>query len=232
MREASENGDSDRIAATLVADGSEIVLRREAGRFVIRVSGRILISSGCTGSEGELARIGCGHLITSASPQALVGGLGFGFTLRAALDLLPAGARITVAEIVPAVVEWNRTVLAHLCDRPLDDPRVRVWTGDVRDLLRFSHEQFDAILLDVDNGPRALSFDRNRRLYEAEGLRAVCDALRPNGVLTVWCADPDGGFRARLDGAGFEVECVAVPISETTRPLDCTVYRARKRASN
>ena len=229
MPRALEETNIAEIAAAFAADGSDIALGREAGRFVIRVNGRILMSSGWTGSEGELARIGCGHLVKSASPEALVAGLGFGYTLRAALDLLPAGARVTVAEIVPGVVEWNRTVLSELCARPLNDPRVQVWIGDVLDLLQISPGWFDAILLDVDNGPRSLSFDRNRRLYEAEGLQALRDALRPKGILTVWSADSDGEFIARLDEGGFVVESVAIPIARTARPLHCTVYRAWKK---
>jgi spermidine synthase len=141
----------------------------------------------------------------------LVGGLGLGFTLRAALDRLPEDARVVVAELVPALVAWNRTRVAHLAGRPLDDPRTRLQQGDVLARIAEAKGAFDAILLDVDNGPSPLSHAANDRLYGEQGVRACRDALRAGGVLAVWSAGPDDRYRARLERAGLEAEVHEVP---------------------
>ncbi len=135
----------------------------------------------------------------------LIGGLGMGFTLRATLDLLPPGATVVVAELVPAVVEWNRGPLAALAGDPLQDPRVRIEIGDVVATLQSSVRRFDAVLLDVDNGPAAFTATRNARLYDDNGLAAARSALTENGVLAVWSAWEDRRFEQRLRYAGFTV---------------------------
>jgi spermidine synthase len=136
----------------------------------------------------------------------LIGGLGMGFTLRATLDLLPAGASVLVAELVPAVVEWNRSVLGPLADYPLNDSRVTVVPGDVAVTLGASRDRFDAILLDVDNGPDAFTSSANARLYDDRGLAASRAALTSRGVLAVWSAWEDRKFEQRLRYAGFAVQ--------------------------
>jgi spermidine synthase len=197
------------IGRTQAADGTELVLYHRDGSYQIRVNGLELMTSRAHGSEDALARLACTGLQTPA-PQVLVGGLGMGFTLRAALDCLPARASVVVAEVFPAVVEWGRGPLAELAGRPLEDPRVAVEVADVKQVLSSSCERFDAILLDVDNGPDALTLAANDDLYQARGLRSIHRALRPGGVLAVWSADPDQAFARRMRRCGFTVRCETV----------------------
>jgi len=144
------------------------------------------------------------------APSVLIGGLGMGFTLRAVLDLLPARARVVVAELMPAVVEWNRGPLGPLADHPLKDPRVQLELGDVAATLRLNPGSFDAVLLDVDNGPTALTTAANARLYDNHGVAAARAALRPNGVFAVWSARENRKFEQRLHYCGFTVEVARV----------------------
>jgi spermidine synthase len=186
-------------------DGEELVLSQRGDDFVIRVAGRELMSSRRHGSEERLAEVACEKL-AGKRPRFLVGGLGMGFTVRAALDRLPPGAEVVVAELVPAVVEWNRGPLAELAGRPLEDARVRVEARDVGDLLRAADGEYDAVLLDVDNGPEALTQESNRWLYGERGLASILRALRKNGVLVVWSASSDRPFANRMKKAGFFVD--------------------------
>ena len=183
-----------------------LVLSRRDAEFVIRIGPDILMSSRSHGTEEILAELTCARIADRAAARVLIGGLGMGFTLAAALRHLRPGARIAVAELVPAVVEWNRGPLAHLAGRPIDDPRVSVHETDVADVIRERHDAFDAILLDVDNGPSGLSRASNDWLYSHAGLRAAHRALRERGVLGVWSAIPDRGFTRRLGEAGFEAK--------------------------
>ncbi len=172
--------------------------------YVIHVNGSTLMSSRMHGSEEALATVACQRVQTAERPRVLVGGLGMGFTLRATLDLLPSGAVVTVAELVQAVVEWNRGPLAPLAGRPLDDPRVRVKAGeDVGFTLRENPGKFDAILLDVDNGPAAFTELANHGLYTNAGVAAAYSALRVGGTLAVWSAWEDRKFEQRLRFHGF-----------------------------
>lgn len=168
-------------------------------------NGKSLMSSRMHGSEQALASLALRRMQV---PDAcvLVGGLGMGFTLRATLDLLPEDATVVVAELVPAVVEWNRGALGTLAGHPLRDARVRVNIGDVADTLQSSPGGFDAVLLDVDNGPDAFTATTNARLYNDQGLAAARDALKPGGVLAVWSAWEDRRFEQRLRYAGFIVD--------------------------
>ena len=185
-------------------DGVELVLARRGVEWAVRAAGRVLMSSRRHGSEEALAALA---LAGVARPrEVLVGGLGLGFTVRAALDRLPRDARVTVAELVPAVVAWNRGPLAELAGRPLDDPRVRVEEDDVGEVIARARAAWDCVLLDVDNGPSALAHAANERLYGASGARALRDALRPGGAVAVWSAARDAGFVRRLDDTGLAVE--------------------------
>jgi spermidine synthase len=186
-------------------DGTELTLTRHTSEYLILANGQSLMSSRMHGSEAALAVLGCGRARTLSQPQVLVGGLGMGFTLRAALDCLPPGACVYVAELVPAVVEWNRGPLGALANHPLDDPRVRVDEADVAAILRSSSARFDAVLLDVDNGPAALTAASNAGLYDSHGVAAAHASLTPGGVLAVWSARDDPRFERRLRTAGFNV---------------------------
>ena len=181
-------------------------LTRQGSEYVILAGGKPLMSSRMHGSEEALAALGCREARRRDQPCVLVGGLGMGFTLRATLDLLPAHAIVVVAELVPAVVDWNRGVLGPLAGHPLKDERVSVAVGDVADTLRASRQRFDAVLLDVDNGPAAFTASHNTRLYDDNGLAAARTALKDGGVLAVWSAWEDRRFEQRLRHAGFAVQ--------------------------
>ena len=188
---------------TSAPDGTELTLVRHPSELAILANGQTLMSSRAFASEKGLAVRGCHQARTLANPCVLVGGLGMGFTVRAALDVLPPTATVVVAELVPAVVEWNRTILGPLAQHPLDDPRVRVDVRDVADVLHTSPSTFDAVLLDVDNGAEALTVSSNNRLYSERGVASMRAALRPDGVLAVWSAGIDRLFERRLRAAGF-----------------------------
>jgi spermidine synthase len=192
--------------------GSSDTLRlmRRGEEFSIRLGQTELMNTRLSGSEEALAALACGRLDDRAEPDILIGGLGMGFTLRAALAALPTGARITVAELVPSVVTWARGPLAHVFGSSLTDPRVAIRETDVAEIIHASRAGFDAILLDVDNGPDGLTSSANDRLYDKTGLHAARAALRPGGVLAVWSAEPSIAFSKRLATAGFDVEEVSV----------------------
>lgn len=187
-------------------EGTELTLEKSGKSFIIYADGLSLMANGMHGSEEALSTFGCVRARTLEAPVVLVGGLGMGFTLRAALDVLPVGARVVVVELLEAVVEWNRGPLGHLADHPLRDPRVEVTIGDIGELLARCPERFDAVLMDVDNGPVAFSQARNSGLYGDEGLAIAKAALRPGGTLAVWSAWEDRKFEHRLAHAGFLVE--------------------------
>jgi spermidine synthase len=189
-----------------ISDGGEMVLSRRGDEYAIRVDGQELMNSRTHGSEERLAVHGCAGLRARPGVRVLVGGLGMGFTARAALNVLAADAEVEVVELIGAVVRWNRERLAHLAGNPLADPRVRVIEGDVTDVIARAERRYDAILLDIDNGPSALTLAGNKRVYAPDGLKSAARALRPAGVLAVWSAYEDAGFSARLRRAGFQVE--------------------------
>ncbi len=185
--------------------GQELTLTRHDAEYVIATNGRTLMSSRMHGSEEALATLTCRRARALEAPRVLVGGLGMGFTLRATLDVLPPGATVVVAELVAGVVAWNRGPLGPLAGHPLKDKRVRVEQGDVASLLGASAGRFDAVLLDVDNGPGALTATSNARLYDNGGVEALRGALNAGGVAGVWSAWEDRKFEQRLRHAGFAV---------------------------
>ncbi len=187
---------------------SEFVLARRGDEWVVRVDQHVLMSNRVHQSEIALAERALERV--TAPRRVLIGGLGLGYTLRATLDLLPASAHVTVAELVPALVTWNRKLLQHLNDSALDDPRCEVVVGDAFDVLSRAKQAFDVILLDVDNGPEALSQAENQRLYGDAGTRACWNALTPGGVLCVWSAGPNAKYAARLARFGFKSEVLRV----------------------
>ncbi len=189
--------------------GDPMTLTREGVSLVVRVRSEVLMSSRVHGSEEALAEVGCAGLASRRGARVLIGGLGLGYTARAALDRLAPDAEVVVRELIPALVEWNRGPLAALAARPLDDPRVVIEVGDVRDALG-GRQRFDAILLDVDNGPEALTVPSNSRLYGPAGLASLRGALRPGGALVVWSAGESPRFERALRAAGFTCEVVRV----------------------
>jgi spermidine synthase len=196
------------LGQTVAADGTVMKLVRRGDEHLILADGAVLMSSRMHGSEEELARLGCERVRTRKQPSVLIGGLGMGFTLRATLDLLPAQATVVVAELVPAVVEWNRGLLGPLAGDPLKDRRVRVQIGDVGVILRSgaSAGRFDAVLLDVENGPAAFAAVNSTSLYDDGGIAAAHAALKTDGVMAVWAAQDDQKFTQRLGACGFEVQ--------------------------
>lgn len=198
------------IATAKTPGGEELRLVRHDADHVIMVGANELMSSRLGGSEEALAVMTCGRLRPGVVPHLLIGGYGMGFTLRAALGVLGADARVTVAEIVPEIIAWARGPMEGLTAGCLDDPRVQLVSGDVGAAIRQASKRYDAILLDVDNGPSGLVRADNDGLYSMKGLAAAKAALRPGGILAVWSAAPDDGFTRRLKSAGFDAEQVTV----------------------
>jgi spermidine synthase len=194
-------------AATI--NGDDLVLSRLGEEWQVHTGPTLLMSNAEHHSEDALATLAIAKAGTVQ--RMLIGGLGMGYTLRAALDALPSSSNVVVAETSSALVRWNRTYLAHLADRPLEDARVELKLGDVGDRIAEAKANYDVILLDVDNGPDALVHSTNDLLYGPEGCHAALCALRPGGVLAVWARQDDEGYMQRLREVGFEAECVLVP---------------------
>lgn len=195
---------------TIPNGGGTLRLMRRGREFSIQLGQNELMNSRLSGSEEALAHLACERLSGRSAPHILIGGLGMGFTLRAALEHLPERARVEVAELVPAVAAWARGPLAEVFGGILDDARVRLVQTDVAVPIAAARAAYDAILLDVDNGPDGLTHPGNDRLYDHGGLGLARAALRPGGLLAVWSAHPDPAFTRRLRDAGFGVEEVPV----------------------
>jgi spermidine synthase len=212
-----------------IPDGGELRLMRRGAELSIMSGSIELMNSRLSGSEKALASLACARLASRPKVQMLVGGLGMGFTLRAALAELPKDARVVVSELVPAVVGWARGPMAELFDGCLDDPRVTVREADVVGVIAEARASFDAILLDVDNGPGGLNRDANDRLYSIGGLNAAKRALKPGGVLAVWSAGHDDGFTRRLASAGYLAEEVPVRATGGKRGARHVIWLATPR---
>ena len=188
-----------------VPGGGELRLLRRGAEFSIKLGSNELMNSRLSATEQALATIACEKIKSRERPRILIGGLGMGFTLRAALVVLGKQAQIIVAELVPAVVAWARGPMAEMFGNSLTDPRVRIRETDVGGLIRAARSEYDAILLDVDNGPEGMTRAANDRLYDLEGLAAAYMALRPGGVLAIWSSRHDPKFTQRLRKTGFDV---------------------------
>jgi spermidine synthase len=199
-----------RLDTAHIPGGGELRLMRRGPEFAIKLGSNELMNSRLTATEQALATLACDRIKTRAAPKILIGGLGMGFTLRAALVVLGAQAKIEVAELVPAVIAWAHGPMAELYGDSLTDPRVTIRETDVVDLIRAARDRYDAILLDVDNGPNGIVRKANDRLYDVNGLAAAHTALRPGGVLAVWSSADDAKFTARLRKSGFDVSENAV----------------------
>lgn len=193
-------------SAQVPGNGGKLSLYRRGGEFSIRLAKCELMNSRVHGSEDSLAELACTRIADRPSPRVLIGGLGMGYTLAAALRVLGRGALIVMAELVPEVVIWNQGPLGDLAGHPLQDGRVDIRMIDVGELIEAEHQAYDAILLDVDNGPEGLARKGNDRLYSKEGLDAAFAALRTAGILAVWSAVSNRNFALRLRQAGFKVD--------------------------
>jgi len=208
--------------------GGELRLKQRGSEFSIMLGTIELMNSRLSGSEEALARLAYERIRNHPRPHMLIGGLGMGFTLRTALADLPADARVTVGELVPSVVAWARGPMAGVFGGCLDDNRVTIREGDVGHLIQSAAGDYDAILLDVDNGPEGLTRKANDNLYSVAGLRAALRALRPNGVLSVWSSAPDAGFTRRLRDASFAVEELKVRASTKGNGAHHVIWMATK----
>ena len=194
--------------APIPGSPDRLLLWQRGDEFSIRISGYVseLMNSRLHGSEEALATQACALLAAPNAARVLVGGLGMGFTLAAALAAVGEAGRVTVAELVPEVIEWNRGPLGAAAGRPLDDARTSVQVSDVADVIRAARAEYDAVLLDVDNGPEGMTQHENNWLYTPAGLAAARRSLRAGGVLAIWSATRDEGFTRRLTAAGFAVQ--------------------------
>jgi spermidine synthase len=188
----------------------ELRLMRRGAEFSMMLGQNELMNSRLSGSEEALATLACRRIEAVKRPHLLIGGLGMGFTLRAALAVLGPEARITVAELVPAVIAWAKGPMAGIFGDSLGDPRATIQSADVIEVIQAHPSAFDAILLDVDNGPEGLIRKANDALYDIKGLKAIRRSLRPGGVAAVWSSGPNALFSKRLRDAGFDVNEVAV----------------------
>jgi spermidine synthase len=212
-----------------IPGGGELRLVRHGADYMIVLDRNELMSSRMSGSEEALATLTCARLRDRKTPHLLIGGYGMGFTLRAALAVLGNDAKLTVAELVPEIIAWARGPMMDLAAGCLDDPRVRLIEGDVTPLIGTSFGTFDAILLDVDNGPDGLVRRGNNQLYSMRGLAAARAALTPGGVLAIWSAAPDKAFTQRLTDAGFSVEEISVRARQNGKGPQHVIWLATKR---
>jgi len=194
--------------AAVPASDTELTLSQRGDDFAIRIAGQPgdLMNSRQHHSEDMLAEFSCARLSAAENPQILIGGLGMGFTLAAVLKTVGESAEVIVAELVPAVVEWNHGLLGQCAGRPVEDGRTRMHLGDVADLIKQRADRFDAILLDVDNGPDPMTHSDNEWLYSLPGLQRIYEALRPAGIVAIWSAQADEAFKSRLRKTGFNVQ--------------------------
>jgi spermidine synthase len=217
----------ERLAEARSPDGTTLVLHRHDGDYLIRAGGAELMSTRHHHSEDRLAELACADLRDRAEACALIGGLGFGFTLKAALRLLPSDAHVVVAELVRAVIDWNENPDYDLAGAAMRDPRVEIRHADVAEVLRASAGQFDSIMLDVDNGPDPMTTSGNGALYSDAGIRMAAAALRPGGRLAYWSAQDDRKFERTLRRAGLSVGVTRVWSHGTSGTLH-TVFVAQR----
>lgn len=217
------------LGSAAVPGGQELKLYRRGGDFMIVLDRNELMSSRMSGSEKQLALMTIERLRGRPAPRLLIGGYGMGFTLRAALGALDNTARVTVAELVPEIIAWARGPMADLAAGCLDDPRVALVIDDVAHVIAAGKGGYDAILLDVDNGPDGLTADANDRLYSASGLATARAALAPGGILAIWSAGADAAFTRRLGSAGFLVDEVAVRARDNGKGPRHVIWFAQKR---
>ena len=214
--------------AKIPNDGGELKLCQRDGEFTISLAGvhGELMASRTHSSEDALAELGCAH-IQGKDAKVLVGGMGMGFTLAAALKVTSPSTEVQVAELVPEIIEWNKGPLGECAGRPLNDKRTKIYFGDVAELFMAKQATYDAILLDVDNGPEAFTHDDNNDLYSIDSLHAIRESLRPNGMLAVWSAWHDPRFTKKLNKARFKTSYKTVR-AHKGKGSKHTIYLAQK----
>jgi spermidine synthase len=218
------------LAEVRTPDGSRLTLHEHDGDYFIKLDGRQLMSSTSTASELLLADKGLQHTAREAQPRVLIGGLGLGFSLKRVLEIVGKRAVVQVAELMPEVVSWNRELLRNVNGALLDDPRVEIIVADVFAPIRAAGEaRYDAILLDVDNGPTSFVQTKNRRLYNRRGLQAIRNALNPSGHVAFWSAEPEPGFREQLMRAGFQAEEYPAKAHERAKRFAHMIYVGERR---
>ena len=220
------------IAETRTPDGARFSLHEHDGQYSLKLTGSQLMSSGWTLSEAMLADAACRNCDKSRSPRVLVGGLGLGFSLKRVLELVGKNAQVCVAELLPEVIEWNREHLRGLNGALLDDQRVKIFTGDVFDcMMQSGASYYDAILLDVDNGPAALVQSDNSRLYDENGLAMIHDSLKERGRAAFWSADPERSFLRLLRKADFDTEEIEAKTHDRAKRAANRIYVGERRAT-
>ena len=219
---------TETLARETTPEGEELVLLRRDSVYTLRINGMELMTSRAHGSEEALARLACEAIARRTQPRVLVGGLGFGYTLRAALDNLPSNADVVLCELFAALLEWNRGPIGNLTGHPLDDSRVTALHVDVQEALSGSRK-YDAIILDVDNGPWGFTLTSNDDLYSATGINRLVRALVGKGILTVWSSEPSPEFENRLSRGGFSVRTETVCARGGNKGPRHTIFIATRR---
>ncbi|MCP3875992.1 MAG: hypothetical protein GY699_22940 [Desulfobacteraceae bacterium] len=214
--------------AKVPGDNGDVVLRKRGTEFSIRTVETELMNSRVHGSEDALAQLTIERIKQKPGMQLLIGGLGMGYTLAAALGQLNSDAHITVSELIPAVIKWNQKYLGHLAGMPLNDPRVSIKQEDVTQTIKRGKSTWDAILLDVDNGPKGLTREANNALYSTAGLKTSFLSLCPGGILSVWSSNPDEKFTHRLKQCGFNPQTKTVRARKSGKGSKHIIWLAKK----
>lgn len=222
-----------KLAEKVMSDGGRLALYEHDGAYCIRLNGQDLMHSAVTASEVRLGELAAEALSGQAESLCLVGGLGLGFTLRSLLAGVGPGAKVQVAELIPEIVEWNREFLGHLNGKLLEDARVEVLVRDVGEVIATAEPgRYDAVVLDVDNGPTAMVLKQNSRLYSLKGLMRIASALKPGGRALFWSARPDAVFGERLARTGLKTKVVAAPLYAKAKRCAVSIYVADKRVED
>jgi len=221
-----------KLATANTPDGGEMILYQHDRDFSIKINGKELMGSRQHESEMELARLGCAHLADHAAPRVLIGGLGMGYTLRQTLNILGSNANVIVSELMPAVIDWNREYLGELNGHPLKDKRAEVVTGDIYELLSQSVGRFDSILLDIDNGPSAMTDSGNQKLYTSTGMQICRRALRDQGCLAIWSTEPNKAFEKILINCKFHIRRYKLQAYKKSNKKSLFVWVASENEAN